>query len=234
MQSDVEDLRKRNVLIKSVFSFSLPVIIFLLLAATLILTLTIEQAVIILGVLAAYIASPAGKETLIPLLILLGFPWWIIVGCLLVTDICCALMIGWNFWIVLKVPWIGPRLRRWTFATGTYQERHPRLANLSGIGLYFFTMIPFQGFGTITGTIIGTMLGLNKYKVFATVVAGGFTTSFIIAFGLSRLMLLYESYPMQVIIIAAVLAFVTIIAYIHLKRATCEKSGGGRRDESGE
>lgn len=209
-----------NIKLKTAFYLILPILIFFILAAGLFLTLPIEQALIILGILAAYIFSPAGKETLIPLMILLGFPWWIVVGCLLVTDICCALMIGWNFWIVLKVPWIGPRLRKWTEKTGKYQERHPKLANLSGLGLYFFTMIPFQGFGTITGTIIGKMLGINKYRVFATVIAGGFTTSFIIAFGLSKLVSFYESYPMQVLVIAGFLVIATILSYIHIKHAS--------------
>jgi uncharacterized membrane protein len=195
----------------------IPVLIFLALAAALFLTLPAGTAVIVLGILFAYIASPAGKETLIPLMILLGLPWWTILCCLSVTDICCALMIGWNFPLLLKVPWAGPRLERWTKRTGRYLENRPGLARLSGFGLYFFTMIPFQGFGTITGTILGTMLGMNRVRVFVTVVAGGFTASFLLAFGLSRLVRFYEQFPAELIIIAAVIAGAAIAGYLYFR-----------------
>ena len=219
MPVDVETLRQRNLRIKTGFTSAFPFFLALIFVAGLFLGLPVDQAAVLFSILLAYVFSPAGKETLIPLMIVLGYPWWLVVGCLLVTDICCALVVSWNFRLLLRIPWVGTQLRKWTENAGSYQEAHPSLARLAGVGLFFFTMVPFQGFGTITGTIIGTMLGIKPVRLFLTVVGGGFVTSLILAYGLSALAGMYTSHPYLVTIIAILLAAVTIAAYICLKKS---------------
>lgn len=217
MPVDVEALRQQNLRIKTAFTSVFPFFLALVFITCLFLGLPFEQAAVLFSILLAYVFSPAGKETLIPLMIVLGYPWWLVVGCLLVTDICCALVVSWNFRLLLRIPWIGAQLRKWTGNAGRYQETHPGLARLAGIGLFFFTMIPFQGFGTITGTIVGTMLGMKPVRLFLTVVGGGFVTSLILAYGLNALARMYATHPYLVTVIAVILAVITLVAYICLK-----------------
>jgi len=131
----------------------------------------------------AYIVPPLGRETIIPASILLGIPWWLIAFTLAFLDFAGGLFMAWNFPLVLRIPYVGPWIRRFVAAGRTYLDRRPWLERLYFVGLIIFVSIPFDGSGSIVGSIVGRMLGMTKAEVLACITIGGVIGSFAIALG---------------------------------------------------
>jgi uncharacterized membrane protein len=150
-------------------------IVYLLFPATVFLLL--------FGMMVAYIVPPAGRETVIPVGILLGIPWWLIAFTLAFLDFVGGLFMAWNFPLVLRTPYLGPWIQRFMVVGRTYLARRPWLEKLYFIGLVLFVSLPFEGSGSVVGTIIGRMLGMTKMEVLACIALGGILGSFGIALG---------------------------------------------------
>jgi hypothetical protein len=147
------------------------------------LFLPTEQWLLLFGMMVAYIVPPLGRETIIPASILLGIPWWLIAFTLAFLDFAGGLFMAWNFPLVLRIPYVGPWIRRFVAAGRTYLDRRPWLERLYFVGLIIFVSIPFDGSGSIVGSIVGRMLGMTKAEVLACITIGGVIGSFAIALG---------------------------------------------------
>ncbi|WP_457549081.1 small multi-drug export protein [Archaeoglobus sp.] len=137
------------------------------------------------GLLIAYYLPPAGKESVIPLMIsyLRGHGnLAVIIAILLITatDAFTAFYIIWNFDIVLMIPKIGKIVLKLEEKAKKFIEEYD-LARNTYLGLFVFVFIPFQGTGSTTASIIGRLLGLDNLKLFLTIVSASFTSSLIIA-----------------------------------------------------
>ena len=152
--------------------------------ATVGLFLPAEQWLLLIGMMVAYIVPPLGRETIIPASILLGIPWWLIAFTLAFLDFAGGLFMAWNFPLILNVPYIGPRLRRFMAAGRTYLDRRPWLERFYFVGLIAFVSLPFDGSGSIVGSILGRMLGMTKAEVLSCITIGGIIGSFTIALGI--------------------------------------------------
>jgi uncharacterized membrane protein len=146
-------------------------------------TLPYNLLLTMLGLMVAYILPPAGKETVIPLGIALGIPWWYMALSIVMIDIETGLFMALNFELAYKIPFLGKLLADLTEKTRLFIERHPWLA-----GLYFFTialmvMVPVLGSGGIRGSIAGKLLGMRTSLVFPAIVAGSLIGCFGIALG---------------------------------------------------
>ncbi len=141
------------------------------------------ESLTLFGMMIAYVVPPAGRETVIPLSIVFGIPWWLIAFTLAFLDFAGGLFMAWNFPLALKIPIVGPWIRRFMEAGQVYLERRPWLERLYFLGLVLFVSIPFEGSGSITGSIIGRMLGMEKTEVLACITIGGIIGSFGIAIG---------------------------------------------------
>jgi uncharacterized membrane protein len=138
---------------------------------------------IIIGLMAAYILPPAGKETVIPAGIALGIPWWLIAISIMMIDIETALFMGWNFELGLKLPWFGNPLESFIQKAEEFIKEQPRLKKLFFTGIVVLVMVPVMGSGGIRGSIIGQLLGMQKTQVFLAIVTGAFIGCFSIALG---------------------------------------------------
>lgn len=147
------------------------------------LLLPLNEFLILFGMMVAYVVPPAGRETVIPLAIVLGIPWWLIAATLAFLDFAGGLFMAWNFPLALKIPIVGPWIRQFMEAGQTYLAERPWLEKLYFLGLVLFVSIPFEGSGSITGSIIGRMLGMGKTEVLACITIGGIIGSFCIAIG---------------------------------------------------
>lgn len=147
------------------------------------LALPLQEFLYLFGLMVAYVVPPAGREVVIPVGIVLGIPWWLIAFTLAFLDFAGGLFMAWNFPLALKIPVVGPWIERFSAAGEAYLERRPWLEKLYFGGLILFVILPFEGSGSITGTIIGRMLGMGKTEVLACITIGGIIGSFGLALG---------------------------------------------------
>ena len=97
---------------------------------------------------------------------------WTMAGLIFMVDVVCALFISWNFPIAKKIPLLGQWIG-WIERKGSkLMEGNPSLRAGAWIGLVLFVMVPFQGSGGLTSSIIGRAVGMRTSRV-ATAVGTG-------------------------------------------------------------
>jgi len=194
--------------------FVLPLAIIPAVVGALYLIEPYQQFLIISGLLAAYFVPPAGKETIIPLAVLAGFPWWLITIVIFLLDVAVSLFVVWNFDLALKIPLVGRLLESGMTFGRNYTERQPWLRRFSTIGLILFVFFPLQGTGAMNGAILGRLLGLSGPRVFSCVCVGSLTSCLIFALGADVLLGIYRQDPALGIGILVALAVAVLAAVV--------------------
>lgn len=129
----------------------------------------------------SYLFPPLGKESIIPIGIGYGFTMWQMTGLIFMVDVVCAMFISWNLPLAKRIPLIG-RLIAWIERKGSQiLEDNPGLRTVSFIGLVLFVMVPFQGSGGITASIIGRAIGMRARYVISAVGVGAFVAGLLIS-----------------------------------------------------
>jgi uncharacterized membrane protein len=161
----------------------LPVFLLLVHLAAMYFTLRYDQFLIVTGLMITYLLPPAGKETVIPLGIALGIPWWYIALAIAIVDTETGLFMALNFDLAYRIPWLGGFLIKFTDKTTLFLKNHRWVEGLSVFGIMIMVMVPFLGSGGIRGSIAGKLLGIASYLVFIAIVAGALIGCFGIALG---------------------------------------------------
>ena len=144
-------------------------------------TLPYTLFLIMIGLIVAYILPPAGKESVIPIGIALGIPWWYMAVSIAMIDIETCLFMVLNFDLAYKIPYLGDLLTRITEKTRTFFTRHKWLVGLNFIAVVLMVMVPVLGSGGVRGSIAGKLLGMNNFLVFLAVLSGALIGCFGIA-----------------------------------------------------
>ena len=189
-----KDLVANPYLVGSI-KFVLPLALIPAVFAALYLIEPYEQFLIISGLIAAYFVPPAGKESIIPIAIMMGYPWWLITAVIFLLDVTVSLFVVWNFDLALKIPLIGRLLESGMTIGRNYTESQPWLRRFSTIGLILFVFFPLQGTGAMNGAILGRLLGLEMGRVFACVCTGSLASCLIFALGSDMLLDVYRQNP---------------------------------------
>ncbi len=138
----------------------------------------------IAGFLVAYFLPPAGKESVVPLMVtyLKDGLYGVTVTVLLITatDAFTAFFVIWNFDIILLIPKVGKLILKLEEKARAFIREY-ELSKNTYFGLFVFVFIPFQGTGSTTASLIGRLLGLDKLKLFLTITSASFTSSLFIA-----------------------------------------------------
>lgn len=166
-----------------VIALVLPALLVLVHLAIMYFTLRYDQFLTVIGLIIAYLLPPAGKETVIPLGIALGIPWWYIALAIAVVDTETGLFMALNFDLAYRIPWLGGLLARFTDKTTLFLKDHLWIEGLSVFGIMLMVMVPFLGSGGIRGSIAGKLLGIKAYLVFIAIVSGALIGCFSIALG---------------------------------------------------
>jgi uncharacterized membrane protein len=164
-------------------------------------TLPYDQFLIVVGLEVAYILPPAGKETVIPLGIALGIPWWYMALAIALIDAETGLFMALNFDLLYRIPWLGSILARFTDKTTLFLKDHLWIEGLSVFGIMLMVMVPFLGSGGIRGSIAGRLLGIETKYVFTAILAGSLIGCFAIAMGSEafiNLLCSYEIFPVDI------------------------------------
>lgn len=177
----------------------------------------------------AYFIPPAGKETVIPLMVVAGIPWWLAAFSIMLFDLMGALFIIWNFPLALRIPWFGHWAERF-MSTGREQfDQHPVIEHISSVGLALFVMVPFEGSGGVAASLIGRMLGMDYLKILISVGIGSLLSASAIALSAGFIISLVESGIISGIAGVSILIVAVIAVYIWAKRRL--KNGRAGTDE---
>jgi hypothetical protein len=161
----------------------LPVLIVAIHLAVMAATLPSPDFPVMVGLMVAYLLPPAGKETVIPLGIALGIPWWYMALSIAMIDIETGLFMALNFDLAYRLPLLGPVLSDLTKKTQQVLSDHRWIASLWFFAIVLMVMVPVLGSGGVRGSIAGKLLGMNTLLVFLAILAGALIGCFGIALG---------------------------------------------------
>ncbi|HOB17687.1 MAG TPA: small multi-drug export protein [Candidatus Methanoculleus thermohydrogenotrophicum] len=190
--------------------FVLPFAIVLAVFVPLYLIVPYEDFLTLSGLAVAYFIPPAGKESIIPIAIMMGYPWWLITLVIFLIDVAVALFVVWNFDLALKIPLIGRLLEGGMTVARNYIETQPLLRRLSAVGLILFVFFPFQGTGTMNGSILGRLLGMDEAQVLSCVCIGSLASCLVIALGTDAILDVYRMDPVLGIMLLILVTIVVV------------------------
>jgi hypothetical protein len=166
-----------------VIALLIPVLVVIIHIGIMAATLPQAQFFTMLGLIAAYLLPPAGKETVIPIGIALGIPWGYMALSIVMIDVETGLFMALNFDLAYRIPYLGPMLSDLTKKTEQFILDHHWLAGLWFFAIVLMVMVPVLGSGGIRGSIAGKLLGINNLLVFLAILAGSLIGCFGIALG---------------------------------------------------
>jgi uncharacterized membrane protein len=172
------------------------------------------------GLLIAYTLPGFGKESIIPLAVLLGFPWWQISVSIILADLTLGVIIAYNFDLLLKIPVLGRVLKIFTGKTSEVVQKNPWIKGLSLAGLLIFMCVPFMGSSAINTSIVGRLLSVPPKTLLCIVFAGSIFSTLLLSIGVQTLVELYRQNPVCAILAAAALAVVLYLVWRFWKRFT--------------
>ena len=156
--------------------------------AIMVVTLSPADFAAMIGLMVAYLLPPAGKETVIPLGIALGIPWWYMALSIALIDIETGLFMALNFDLAYRLPLLGPLLSDLTKKTRGFLAAHRWLTGLWFFAIVLMVGVPFFGSGGIRGSVAGKLLGMGTLATFLAIVAGALIGCFAIALGSDALL----------------------------------------------
>jgi len=166
-----------------VLKLSLPFLIIALYLVILRFLLSNDDFMTIAGLMFLYVIPPAGKETIIPIGVSIGLPWYLVAFSIALMDSTAALFMVWNFDLSLKIPVLGRWIEGFMSQGTRFFGKHQWIERLSAAGLAIFVMFPLQGTGGIAGSLVGRMMGMDKFRVFISITVGALVGCFLIALG---------------------------------------------------
>ena len=161
----------------------IPVCVLSLHVAVMAATLPYTLFLTMLGLMVAYILPPAGKETVIPVGIALGIPWWYMALSIVMIDVETGLFMALNFDLAFRLPYLGTILADLTQKTQRFIEDHRWISGLYFFAIVLMVMVPVFGSGGVRGSITGKLLGMGTFLVFLAILAGALIGCFMIALG---------------------------------------------------
>jgi len=216
----VQDISRRNTYIRLLVPPLLVVIFFILTF----LVLSGNQIPILGGLMLAYFIPPSGKESIIPIGIGLGIPWWLMALTLTLLDVITALFMLLNFTLMLRVPRLGPWIEKTTASSREFMAEHPWLNRWRIPGLALFVMLPLQGTGGVGATVIGLMVGLTPTEILVAVAMGATVESlaFAVGWGLVRELML-ANFVLGIVVAVAVIIGTILLIILIQRRFTRDK-----------
>ncbi|MFW3146932.1 MAG: small multi-drug export protein [Thermoplasmatota archaeon] len=187
------DLDKKDRTTK-VFQFFFPWVIFTVAMVLTVGILTMwkswDYGKNLLDVWIFYTLPPAGKETIIPKVVLdihYPVPGWLAGISTSIIDSVVSLFLIWNYDWVKRLPVLGPALEK-TEAKGSQKVAKSKWFRRSTfIMTTFFVFVPFSGSGGVGGTVFGRIVGMKPYRVLLAVVIGSTMGSTAFAIAAERL-----------------------------------------------
>lgn len=200
--------------LRMVLRFILPFFLGGLYITLIFLSLPVERALLLSGIMGAYIIPPAGKETIIPLGVALGFPWWLIGTSIALLDVLAGLFMALNFELAFTIPLLGTWITRFMNHGHAFLSCRPWLKKFYFTGIVFFVMFPLQGSGGIGASLVGRLLGMSGRNVLIAITIGAFLGCYLIALGAEFVWALIIAQPLLGIGVACAVIGAVIAVYL--------------------
>jgi uncharacterized membrane protein len=169
------------------------------------------------GLLLAYFIPPSGKESVIPLGIILGIPWYLMAASVVVLDVVTGLFMILNLDVAFKIPYLGPWIALVLGGGKEFIAKRPWLSRWGLPGLAFFVMLPFQGTGGTGAPLVGWMLGLRPWQILLAIAIGSTVEALVFALGseiIWSLATTYLTYQTAVVLALAFIALLVIVMHL--------------------
>ncbi len=184
-------------------------------------------------ILLLYLIPPAGKESMVPALVVIFSPiygfYGVLIAAALITiiDSIVAWWTVWNWDLLKYVPLLNIYVRKIEEVGKKKWEKHTVIRKFAYAGLAAFVAIPFQGSGGFTAALIGRLLAMNEFKILLSVVLGSFTGSFIIA--LLAYFSLWSFKEWGIFAVGGIVIFILVfvVVYLWLRGEKNENNGDG-------
>ncbi len=212
--SSREETPKRSMYLRLLIPPLIAVLFFLVC----LLILPPERILILGGLMLAYYVPPAGKESIIPIGIGLGIPWWLMAITVILLDVITSLFMIMNFVLMLRVPRLGPWIEKTTLTGREFMEEHPWMARWRIPGVAFFVMLPLQGTGGVGATVVGLMAGLSPGEILLAVGIGAAIESLIFALGSELIWRLLMAHFIAGTVVAVGLILCVILIFVYFNR----------------
>lgn len=175
------------------------------------LLLSIDQGMILGGLMVAYMIPPSGKESIIPLGIILGIPWPMMATTVVVQDVMTGLFMLLNLDYAFHLPYLGPWISQFLSQGKEFMTERPWLSRWNVLGLAFFVFLPFQGTGGVGATLVGWMMGLSPRRILLAIGIGAILESLFFALGSELIWNLIPHHLVQGIEALLVIFFVSML-----------------------
>jgi uncharacterized membrane protein len=173
-----------------------------------------SHAMILGGLMVAYYIPPSGKESLIPLGIVLGIPWWLMAFTLAYLDVVTSLFMILNLDRAQRLPYLGPWISRSLASGHEFMEQRPWLARWRVPGVAFFVMLPLQGTGGVGATIVGIMAGLSPAEILLAVGIGATVECLVFALGSELIIRLLMTNLVAGIAVVVAIFLIVLISFL--------------------
>ncbi|MEK0324284.1 MAG: small multi-drug export protein [Nitrosopumilus sp.] len=101
---------------------------------------------------------------------------------IIALDSLTAVFLALNFNLLYSLPFFGNLIKKFEKVGNKTLERRKWIKRFSTLGLLLFMLIPFQGTGAVSTSLIGRLAGVDVYRVVLAVVAGSVVTTVTLTF----------------------------------------------------
>ncbi|MFQ6012851.1 MAG: small multi-drug export protein [Thermoplasmata archaeon] len=179
-----------------------------------------ETGRLLLPLLAAYFFPPFGKESVIPLGVSLGIHPALMAFSIAMVDVLVGLFLLWNYRVLYYVPLLGRWAHKMEVKAKRMIEEGRGFSKLAYLGLILFVIVPFQGSGAVSATILGKMSGMDAKKVWSAIILGAFAGTFMVAYSFNLVLTAFRSNFLLGVAVVLVVVAVALFFYLRWKRET--------------
>ena len=181
-----------------------------------------------LGFLGLYLMPGFGKESIVPLAMAFGISWWQITLGIVVGDMALAIIIAYNFDLLLRLPLLGRVLRYFTTKTNEVLQKYLWIKGLSLVGLFLFMYIPFMGSSAINTTIVGRLLSVPPKTLLTIVFVGSILATLTMAVGMQAILELWAANPVYAVVAVIAVVIVAVACWKLWQKYTEKRFGKGQ------
>jgi len=166
---------------------------------------------------AGYFFPPLGKESIIPTGIALGINPLLMGLSIAFIDIVVALFLVWNYDLAKKIPLVGRFMVKVENIGRSSSEKYSWVKPLRFIGIVLFVMVPFQGSGSLVGSILGRLIGMKPWNTFLAISIGTVSGCLLIACFADVMKSVFVKNFLLGLLILVILIVIVIIVFIYRK-----------------
>jgi len=159
---------------------------------------------------------------------------WVLAAVVVYGDLGTALVMMANMTVLYRAPFLGRRLAACHEAGWQVLRTHRWMRRMAWLGVAVFIAAPFQGTGSVVGTILARLLGMSRLQTMSSVaagsVAGCFGLAVLGAYGRRRIEHI-ANHPVAAIVFLVITVVVLVLIGRWFLGQTREQGGQGPAEQ---